>query len=119
MYKAGTNWKHASLEEARHLICSLDLDGDDLPVTETTPGEFIFTKDIVIRFYKITSDDSIDKDDFVKLECLRDMRMTSPDELRYWFHDVPEGKHIFETYWSDPDFNGERYLMFKETYSDQ
>ena len=111
VYKKGANWWRASEDEAAVLIGSVDLDGDDLPVEERNPGDYYFTRDFVLRLYDIKSDTE-DEADFARMEFLREMAMGEPNELRYWFHDVPVGTHVLLTSWSEPDADGDGYLQF-------
>lgn len=120
LYKEGTDWKVASKEEARHLIASIDLEDDQLPVMEVEPGEFIFTRDFLITFYIVDSysdPHSADSEiDFAKLEALKEFAMYDAQELRYWFHDIPVGNHVLELSWTTPDSDGDQYLQFENTY---
>jgi len=117
-FKKGEDWVKASRAESKVLIGHLDLEDDEqCPVEERDPGRFFFTEDFTLRLYDLEStDESVN--DFVILEEFRDIRTSDPDELRYWFHDMPVGNHILVTRWSEPDSDGDRFLEFVESYAD-
>ena len=120
-YKRGESWRLASIEESKGLIASIDLEDDEsCPVIEKEPEDFYFARDITVRFYSIKSTilDESNVDDFSVLETLLEMKTTDPEELRYWFHDVPCGKHILETAWSEPDTDEDKFLEYRGTYED-
>jgi len=125
-YKKDSNFRQLSKDENKSLLCSVDIEDDTkVPVKEDVPGEWFFTRDFTCRFYKCestaTQEDQIDEPnvyDFQILEDLREMARYDAKELRYWFHDVPPGKHILEVSYSEPD-SDDQYLEFNNTYPEE
>lgn len=97
-YRKGSDWRDFSYDDSKALISSVDPDSDEIPVKETTPGNFEFTEDFSARIYYLFivpgESSTQDHDDFLKKELLLSMRTQESDELRFWFKNLSLGNHI-------------------------
>lgn len=113
-YEAGDTWANIQADTKGCLITSIDLEDDSqVPIK----GEAVTERFSFLAYSIDWSGDTAEEiDDALEImHRLDEMRMSDPDELRYWFHDVPEGTHILQTSWSKPNADGETYLLFKGT----